>query len=42
MPWLNPRPRWEKWPQRCNNSPVFRFQVSGFGCQEVEVLDPDT
>ena len=32
----------KKWPQRGSNFAVYRFQVSGFGCQGVEVLDPET
>jgi len=32
----------KKWPLRGSNGEVYRLQVSGFGCQGVEVLDPET
>jgi len=32
----------KKWPLRGSMHADFRFQVSGFGCQGVEVLNPET
>ncbi len=32
----------KKWPLRGSNRAAYRFQVSGFGCQGTEVLNPDT
>jgi hypothetical protein len=32
----------KKWPLRGSNSEIHWFQVSGFGCQEKEVLKADT